>query len=309
MNQNANQNPPQGAGLSIAAVERETGIGKDTLRVWERRYGFPAPDRDAHGERLYPPGQVVRLREIRRLMDLGWRPGKIFATPEAEIRDWLALRETTPAASSDDGLIALIRVHESEALRAALQQRLLKEGLQRFVVETLAPLNISVGSAWEQGRIKVSDEHLYSEVVQTLLRAAINQRADVRQPPRVLLTTLPEEQHGLGLLMAEALLVSEGAYCVSLGTRTPITDIAAAANTGNFDIVALSFSAAYPYRQIASGLKALSDSLPAHCEIWAGGAGLASGMSNARLPKGISLLGNISEITSALFDWRQARAA
>ena len=38
--------------MNIAAVERDTGIGKDTLRVWERRYGFPQPQRDANGERL-----------------------------------------------------------------------------------------------------------------------------------------------------------------------------------------------------------------------------------------------------------------
>jgi hypothetical protein len=25
----------------ISAVERETGLSKDTLRMWERRYGFP----------------------------------------------------------------------------------------------------------------------------------------------------------------------------------------------------------------------------------------------------------------------------
>ena len=31
--------------LSIAAVERDTGLSKDTLRVWERRYGFPVPER------------------------------------------------------------------------------------------------------------------------------------------------------------------------------------------------------------------------------------------------------------------------
>ncbi|MGA0116507.1 MAG: MerR family transcriptional regulator, partial [Burkholderiales bacterium] len=31
---------------NIAAVERDTGLSKDTLRVWERRYGFPAPVRD-----------------------------------------------------------------------------------------------------------------------------------------------------------------------------------------------------------------------------------------------------------------------
>ena len=42
------------AGLSIAAVERETRLSKDVLRVWERRYGFPRPERDANGERCYP---------------------------------------------------------------------------------------------------------------------------------------------------------------------------------------------------------------------------------------------------------------
>ena len=46
--------------LSIAAVERDTGIGKDTLRVWERRYRFPEPGRDANGERIYPLAQVEK---------------------------------------------------------------------------------------------------------------------------------------------------------------------------------------------------------------------------------------------------------
>ena len=54
--------------VNIAAVERDTGLSKDTLRVWERRYGFPAPMRDRFGERLYPLEQVDRLRLIRRLM-------------------------------------------------------------------------------------------------------------------------------------------------------------------------------------------------------------------------------------------------
>ena len=62
--------------LSIAAVERDTGLSKDTLRVWERRYGFPCPERDQAGDRIYPPEQVVRLHTIRRLMDAGHRPGR-----------------------------------------------------------------------------------------------------------------------------------------------------------------------------------------------------------------------------------------
>ena len=44
---------------NIAAVERDTGLSKDVLRMWERRYGFPVPERDANGERLYPAAQGV----------------------------------------------------------------------------------------------------------------------------------------------------------------------------------------------------------------------------------------------------------
>ena len=67
--------------VSIAAVERDTGIGKDTLRIWERRYGFPTPGRDAFGERSYPLDQVEKLRVIKRLLDQGHRPGRIVALP------------------------------------------------------------------------------------------------------------------------------------------------------------------------------------------------------------------------------------
>ena len=59
------------AWLSIAAIERDTGLSKDLLRVWERRYGFPQPQRDANGERLYPPEQLQRLRAIKRLRAAG----------------------------------------------------------------------------------------------------------------------------------------------------------------------------------------------------------------------------------------------
>jgi methanogenic corrinoid protein MtbC1 len=47
--------------------------------------------------------------------------------------------------------------------------------------------------------------------------------------PRILLTTLPQERHGLGLLMAEAMCVAEGAHCISLGVQTPLIDIVEAA--------------------------------------------------------------------------------
>ena len=71
--------------FTIAAVERDVGLSKDVLRVWERRYGFPVPNRDPHGERLYPAVQVLRLGLIKRLMDLGHRPGRLMSTPVEEL--------------------------------------------------------------------------------------------------------------------------------------------------------------------------------------------------------------------------------
>ncbi len=68
----------------IGVVERDTGIGRDTLRIWERRYGFPEPVRNEKGERIYPEKQLRHLQRIRRLLDQGLRPGKV-ATPGREM--------------------------------------------------------------------------------------------------------------------------------------------------------------------------------------------------------------------------------
>ena len=53
---------PQTGLLSIAAVEMETGLSKDVLRVWERRYGFPCPQRGPGGDRVYTADQLVKLK-------------------------------------------------------------------------------------------------------------------------------------------------------------------------------------------------------------------------------------------------------
>ena len=86
--------------FNIAAVERDTGLSKDVLRMWERRYGFPVPDRDSNGERCYPTEQVERLRVIKRLMDSGHRPGKLLAMPPEALAE-LAPRRSVPAPQAE----------------------------------------------------------------------------------------------------------------------------------------------------------------------------------------------------------------
>ena len=298
-----------GIGIGIGAVERELGLSKDTLRIWERRYRFPMPLRDAFGERVYAPDQVDKLRVIKRLMDQGMRPGKLMHHSLAELRDLRQAHASTGgklASTECEALVGLVREHRVDDLRNALGQQLLRLGLARFVTEIIAPLNQAIGEAWAGGNLEIFEEHLYTESIKIVLRSAIASVPRSQGSPRVLLTTFPREEHGLGLLMAEAVLALEGAHCVSLGVQTPVGDIVRAAVSQRADIVALSFSAAYAPGQLLDGITGLRTVLPAGVEIWAGGSAMAQ---LRRLPAQVKVIDGLSSVGAALLDWRQRSPA
>jgi methanogenic corrinoid protein MtbC1 len=297
--------------LSIAAVEHETGLGKDTLRAWERRYGFPMPLRDAAGDRRYPRAMVDRLVLIRRALLAGQRPGRLLAMTSADLDGVLAGLPATlaprPGAHGDldveQGLAAL-RTGGAEGLRHWLTHGLARTGLAAFVVDAIAPLTVAVGEAWLAGRVAVYEEHLYSEAVQSVLRSALVpfQTGLEARAPRLLLTTVPGEAHGLGLLMAEAMLTLQACRCLSLGTQTPVTDIVAAAVAHRIDVVALSFSQSLPASQALAALDELRARLPESVTIWVGG-GLPA-LRGVQVP-GIRVLAGLVEIGEAVSRWRQ----
>ena len=291
---------------NIAAVERDTGLSKDTLRVWERRYGFPTPVRDQHDERLYSTDQLEKLRLLRLLIDYGHRPGKIINQSNIELSQLIASRapEQTPPPEIA-ALLELLFNHDADGLRNALLQALMKQGLLRFVTETVATLNHWIGEAWLAGKIAVFDEHLYSEQIQNILRNAIIAQPGRGSAPRVLLTSLPGEKHRIGLLMVEAVLVAEGGACVALGTETPVIDIKNAAPAYKVDVVALSFSSAFTQNAALAGLTELRALLPDSIEVWGGGGALARAR---KPPAGALLLRSFDDMRYALERWRVEHA-
>src|SRR5574337_921621 len=293
------------AGLGISSVERETGLSKDVLRMWERRYGFPPAVRDGNGERLYTPAQMAKLRAIKRLMDVGMRPGRIVGLSLAELN---ALADThapsridTAPPGIESDVLALVHAADIGGLRDALATALVRQGLQRFALDTIGPLNRAIGAAWIRGELDVFEEHLYSEEVQSVLRAALHALPRPRSGPRVLLATLPGEPHGLGLLVTEAALASEGALCVSLGTQVPQDEIRRAAAAHRSEIVALSFSSAFPVRHAGEVLAALRHVLPPAVALWAGG----EAMARVRSPlPGVLVATESGAAVTALRAWR-----
>lgn len=297
------------SGVGIGAIAQEIGLTKDTLRVWERRYGFPQPMRSAGGERLYPQEQVSKLRLVKRLLDAGHRPSKVLVQPVEALQE-LAQSSGVGQDAPDvelDHMVSLLRSGAYDEFRFLLLKRATRDGLERFVVDVAAPLAARVGNAWAAGTLQVYHEHLFSEAIQSTLRSLIRPLSDALRGrggrPRVLLTTLSGEGHGLGILMAEAMFTLSECDCMQLGLQTPLTDIVEAVKMHDIDIVALSFSAVLPAQSIANGVTDLRNMLPPHVRIWVGGSSPAL---RRKFQEGVDHLPGLGPIDETVAEWRQS---
>jgi len=289
------------AQFSIASTERDTGIPKETLRVWERRYGFPAPSRNAQDERVYSIEDLEKLRLVKRLIAAGHRPGKILQRDLAEL---IELAPSANAFPSEDVRQALefLTGDQLDTFAEILSKILARDGLRSFVLDTGRALSAAVGEAWARDELRIHQEHYFTEVITGLIRTAIGATRMVGRRPRVLLTTFPNEPHTLGLLMAEAMFVISGCDCVSLGAQTPLSEIALAADAHQADLIGLSFSSMQGANRLTKGLNELRALTPSDIEIWAGGN--AKSLATYKSP-GVRVLLDLEKIPEAIEVWRR----
>jgi DNA-binding transcriptional MerR regulator len=294
--------------LPINAVERETGISKELLRMWERRYGFPAPSRDAQGDRVYAPEQVGKLRVVRRLLDAGFRPGKIVNLSARELEQLVNSHQPAPAAQTQSPpnlereLLEVLKSRDPYAVSQYLNHQVTRMGLEAFVLDLMQHANSFVGDAWMRGLIEIYEEHLYTEQVQSIVRHAMSNLRPSTSKPRIMLTTAPEEQHTLGILMIEALLRVDEVDAISFGAQMPIREIHNAVNRHQIDVVVLSFSASFPSNRAIEFLEELRFRLPLSVDIWCGGGGLRT---SRREVEDVLLLESLNAVRNGVRQWRR----
>lgn len=291
--------------LPINAVERETGVSKELLRMWERRYHFPTPDRDDQGDRIYPLDQVAKLRLLRRLIDAGFRPGKIIGLDVSALETLLSAQNKSQLDVSPEmekELIDVLQSKDPHRVREYLSHHMVRMGLHTFIIEFLQYANSIVGDAWMRGVVEVHEEHLYTEQVQSLIRSAITNLRAASEPPRIMLTTAPDENHTLGLLMVEAMMRLDNVDAICFGAQMPVRDIAQAVIKQKMNIVALSFSASYPTSKAIDFLEELRFRLPLSIDIWAGGNALKF---TRRSIEAVEFFHDLESIRNAAAAWRR----
>ncbi len=281
---------------AIGVVERDTGIGRDTLRVWERRYGFPRPVRNEKGERIYPEKQLRQLQRIRRLLDRGIRPGKLLPLSETdmdELEASLQTEDTQPPDEMVSAMLEAIRSADAGQIETLFQLQYEKTGMKEFVTATVVPLLHTVGELWVGGKLQVFQEHFLSEQLIRFLNTRIAGMQKSAKQPLVLLATLPGEKHTLGLLIVAAMLSSHDISIINLGGEVPMDQIVRAAEQFRADIIGLTFSGAYQYRNIRPHLLELRRQIPEDIDIWIGGEGVRR---LRKLPGGVTKISSLEKL-------------
>jgi methanogenic corrinoid protein MtbC1 len=298
--------------LSIGALSAATGIPVETIRTWERRYGFPAAERKPSGHRLYPVSTVGRLRRAAQAIAAGHRAAEVVPASEAAIEALLAAlppappeahappRLPEPEATPDAEQLDAVRTFDAERLKRSFQADWARLGPIEFLERRAAPLLAAIGDAWADGTLDVRHEHFASSSLGDFLRAVRQPMDDRARGPRVVLATLPGERHGLGLQMAAVVFALAGWQALVIGVDTPVEQIAALAHEVPVAAVGLSIVHGSS-RAHAATLRALRRRLRRRVALIIGGR--AAGAVAA--PRGVAAIPDLP----ALDRWVRARAA
>lgn len=113
-------------GIRTNAAAEVLGVSPNTLRSWERRYGYPVPKRTPGNHRNY------ELVELQTLRDALVETGNISSAIELS-------RQRQEAPASGGSLLAAFESFDEDAADRAIEESLAIRPLERTVEEMLLP--------------------------------------------------------------------------------------------------------------------------------------------------------------------------
>ena len=266
--------------LSIGTLSQATGVPVDTLRTWERRYGFPSPlARAEGGHRRYSAETITTVQLIVQALDQGHRAAAVVGRSPEQLRRVIeaGARNLEPQqkdAQLIDGWMRLTRERDADALTGEFQRCLAEMPALEFLERRIGPYLVELGALWQRGELEIYEEHLASERVRDFLSAQWRPLTNGARRPaaNVILATPPGERHVLGLHMAAWVVACAGAHVIFLGADTPINDIVSSVRHFAAHGVVLSVAAGYR-GNLPQHVLELSSRLPPRVSVVVGGAG------------------------------------
>lgn len=223
---------------NIGVVARMTGVPVATIRVWERRYGFPRSVRTPGGHRIYSEQEVERLRWVKARVDEGMQASQAVQAlsylerkPEAVVHA-PAPAEPLPAtgskalAEAQRRFLQVLLRHDLPAADQVLAETLVLFPLETVLLELIRPSLVAIGEGWAAGEVSVATEHLASYYLRQRLLMWMAAAPTPRPVAPLALACAPEDWHETGALMLGVLIGRQRWPMRYLGPALPLPDLA-----------------------------------------------------------------------------------
>jgi DNA-binding transcriptional MerR regulator len=282
------------ASYPIRVVSRLTGIGIDTLRAWERRYGAVTPTRDDRG-RMYTDADVARLRLLRGAVDHGHSIGRLAGLTDAELRQLATttggvstVAPTRQTALDTAALAAAMQRYDAIAIDHQVSRLASVLPPLELLRDVLMPVLAKVGDDWHRGAARIAHEHLMSATMRNILGSFLRLYARPEVPARLLFATLAGDRHEIGTLGAAMLAASSGLGVAYLGPDLPAREIVESVRPAGVQVLVLGLTATSAGKAKERELRTIVRDLPKDVEFWAGGRGAAR-RASIITPRGLVL--------------------
>jgi DNA-binding transcriptional MerR regulator len=224
--------------FNIGAVSRMTNIVEATLRVWERRYGFPQSTRTSGGHRLYSQQDIFRLQWVKTRIDEGMQvshairalqraeqDGTFVPMPPSSSAIVRPLPEITSLALFHKRLLEALLRHDLDEANLAIGEVQAFYPLEEIILEVISPTLRDIGDAWEHSKIDVATEHLATNHLRHYLRLWMRVGPPAYAINPVVLACAPGELHEGSLLMLGVLLRRLRWPVLYLGQTMPLDNL------------------------------------------------------------------------------------
>ena len=289
----------------IHRVAKITGLSKDVIRVWERRYGLLKPVRGANRYRNYSDEDIAVLRYIKSELDRGASIGALATlgrdTLLARIQQRTQTVETAeaPFDSFISELIATLGSLDQSAFERRLNGAVAVIPFEEALDRILLPLQVRIGELWHQGRITEATEHYVTKLVQKKLFAAMNNLPIGDGGLKIVVACPPGELHEVGAQTVAYRCRLRGCSVYYLGPDVPAAALVSFATQTMPDLVFLSFPVAFPQEALDSLLSVLATNMRDISPIKAGGNG-ALAMKHVFAKHSFSVLADFTELVGVL---------
>ncbi|SFA98179.1 MULTISPECIES: MerR family transcriptional regulator [unclassified Bacillus (in: firmicutes)] len=212
---------------NIKAISQMLGIQPGTLRAWERRYQFIAPNRNESGHRLYSDEHLKILKWLISKVNNGFTISQ--AVSLLENQKMVADEQENDRGATDKDLSnqileALLHFDETRA-QELINYSFSLYTMDKVVTEVLGGIMQKIGDLWESGEITSAHEHFATSILRSRIGMILHTIPHNALLPKALAVCGPGEWHEIGLLIFTLFLRRKGFDVVYLGASIDDDDM------------------------------------------------------------------------------------